>query len=215
MRPNGRRWDFVRFMSAGSNSTFAPAVVRGGGTRVRAANIFPAQRIPDWGRMKLPLNFLVQISQVGTLILACLGVWVAIITQRRQLNAQLFIEMRGRFQQLLRTFPSEAWLANGNPAHPLPESSREITDCTFYCLQLIADVYQLRRGGYVSARLWNVWEGEIRHTVQGRIFQREWEGLHVEFLHNPDFLSYINLLMTPKPQASAAPRPRDRSVAGV
>jgi len=148
--------------------------------------------------MKLPLDFLVQISQVGTLVLGSLGIWVAMITQRRQLNAQMFIEMRGRFQELLRLFPSEAWLANRNPSHPLPNPSREITDCTFYCIQLIVDVYQLRCGGNASARLWNTWEGEIAHTLEGQVFQREWQGLKVEFSHNEEFLHYINALMWSK-----------------
>jgi hypothetical protein len=165
--------------------------------------------------MKLPLDFLVQISQVGTLVLGSVGIWVAMITQRRQLNAQMFIEMRGRFQELLRLFPTEAWLANRNPSHPLPNPSREITDCTFYCIQLIADVYQLRRGGYISARLWNAWEREIKHTLEGPVFQREWEGLKVEFSHNRELLRHINALMGPKSQMGAAPQPVAPSVAGM
>ena len=165
--------------------------------------------------MKLPLDFLVQISQVGTLILASVGIWVGMITQRRQLNAQMFIEMRGRFQELLRLFPSEAWLADGNPSHPLPHSSREIRDCIFYCLQLLADVYQLRRGGYVSARLWNVWEREIQHTLKGPVFQREWETLRVEFSHNEEFLRYIDLMTGPRQRAGGDSRSYDPSAAGL
>jgi hypothetical protein len=55
-------------------------------------------------------------------------------------------------------FPTEAWLANRNPSAPLPQSSQEITECTLYCIQLIADVYHLRQGGYISHRLWSAWE---------------------------------------------------------
>jgi hypothetical protein len=118
--------------------------------------------------------------------------------QRRQLNAQVFIEVSGRFQALLRQFPTEAWLANRDPSQPLPPPSQEITDCTLYCLQLIADVYHLREGRYISRKLWLVWDREIRHTLEGPIFQREWKGLAVEFTHNHDFLRYINALMRPE-----------------
>jgi hypothetical protein len=69
------------------------------------------------------------------------------------------------------------WLANRNPNQLLPPSSREITDCTLYCFLLIADVYHVRQGGYISKALWKAWEGEIRHILDGRIFRREWEGL--------------------------------------
>jgi len=73
--------------------------------------------------MKIPPDFLVQLGQVGTLVLGSLGVWVALINQRRQLNAQMFIEVTGRFQELLRLFPTEAWLANRIPSQPLPPAS--------------------------------------------------------------------------------------------
>jgi len=155
--------------------------------------------------MKLPLDVLVPISQVGTLVLGSLGVWVALINQRRQLNAQMFIEISGRFKELLRLFPTEAWLANRNPGQPVPARSQEITDCTLYCLQLVADVYNLRQGRYISDKLWNVWEREIEHILEGRIFQREWESLAIEFAHNEDFLRYINALMRAKRMTSAAP----------
>ena len=148
--------------------------------------------------MNLPLNILVECSQVGTLVLGSLGVWIAMLNQRRQLNAQMFITITGRFQELLRLFPTEAWLANRNAAQPLPPRSREITDCTLYCLQLIADVYHLRQARYISDKLWSAWEREIKHILEGRIFQREWEWLEIEFSHNKDFLRYINTLMRPE-----------------
>src|SRR5580698_2030089 len=147
--------------------------------------------------MKLPTDVLIQCSQVGTLVLGSLGVCFALQNQQRQLNAQMFITISGRFQELLRLFPTEAWLANRNASQPIPPRSHEITDCTLYCLQLIADVYHLRQTRYISNKLWNAWEREIKHILEGRIFRREWEWLEVEFSHNDDFLNYINDLMKP------------------
>jgi hypothetical protein len=164
--------------------------------------------------MTLSRDVVVQLGQVGTLILGSLGVWVAMFNQRRQLNAQMFIEVSGRFQELLRLFPTEAWLANRNPSQPLPPSSHEITDCTLYCFQLVADVYQVHQGGYISKKLWNAWEREIKHILEGRIFRREWESLAVEFSHNAEFLDYINALMATKPKISAAPAPSDPLAGG-
>jgi hypothetical protein len=158
--------------------------------------------------MKIPTDVLVQCSQVGTLVLGSLGVWVAMINQRRQLNAQMFITISGRFQELLRLFPTEAWLANRNVSQPVPPRSHEITDCTLYCFQLIADVYHLRQGGFISDKLWNAWEREIKHTLAGRIFRREWEWLEFEFSHNDEFLNYINELMKANGMTSADPPTR-------
>ena len=75
-----------------------------------------------------PSDILVQLGQVGTLILGSLGVWVVMFNQRRQLNAQMFVEMSRRLQYLFRMFPTEAWLANRNPSAPLPPPSQEIPD---------------------------------------------------------------------------------------
>jgi hypothetical protein len=142
---------------------------------------------------------LVQIGQVGTIVIGSIGICVALVNQRRQLNAQMFIEFSGRFQDLLHLFPTEAWLANRNPSQPLPPPSQELTDCTLYCLQLIADVYYLHKGGYISKSLWMLWEREVKHTLQGPLFQREWAGVSAEFSHNPDFIQYIDTLMRCRP----------------
>jgi hypothetical protein len=164
--------------------------------------------------MPLSLEAVVQLSQVGTLILGSLGIWVSMLNQRRQLNSQMFIEVSGRFQELLRMFPTEAWLANRNPSQPLPPPSQEITDCTLYCLQLIADVYHVRRAGYISKRVWNAWEREIKHILEGRIFRREWKGLAIEFSHNEDFLRYINGLISPEAKLIPSAAPSDPVVDG-
>ena len=138
---------------------------------------------------------LVQIGQVGTLIIGSVGICVALLNQRRQLNAQMFIEFSRRFQELLRMFPTEAWLANRTPHQPLPAPSQELTDCTLYCVQFIADVYYLHVGGYISNKMWKLWEREIKHTLTGPVFLREWERVAAEFAHNGDFLQYIDALI--------------------
>jgi len=106
-----------------------------------------------------------------------------------------FIEVSGRFQELLRLFqPKPGWriviLINRCRL-----AAVEITDCTLYCFQLIADVYHVHQGKYISKALWVAWEREIKHILAGRVFRREWEVLAVEFSHNEDFLQYINGLM--------------------
>jgi hypothetical protein len=154
------------------------------------------------------------IVQVGTLLLASLGVLVAISNQRRQLNAQMFIELSKRFQELLRMFPTDAWLANRNPNQPLPPPSQAITDCTLLCFQLMADVYHVRRARYVSNAMYRGWEREMKHILQGRVFRREWEQLKVEFLHNEDFLRYINELIETEVKMVATAAPSDPLVDG-
>ncbi len=130
-----------------------------------------------------------QLGQIATLLVGSLGIFVALCNQRRQLNAQMFIEFSGRFQQLLRMFPKDAWLANLNPA--LPPPSQELTECVMYCFHYVADVYYLHRGGYVSVPLWRLWEREIKRTLIGPVFQRELDGVATQFYIDSEFLQYL------------------------
>jgi len=139
-------------------------------------------------------NITLILGQMGTLLIGSLGLGVALLTQRRQLNAQMFIEFSKRFEDLLRLFPTEAWLANRNPGQPLPPSSLELRDCTLYCIQFIADVYYLHKSRFISTRLWRIWEREIKLTLSGPLFKREWENVKTEFSHDQQFSHYITCL---------------------
>jgi hypothetical protein len=152
------------------------------------------------GGEKVFTELVTTIGQAGTVVVGSIGVFVALRNQHRQLNAQMFIEFSGRFQDLLRLFPTEVWLANRDSSQPMPPSSKAITDCTFYAVQFIADVYHLHKGGYISTNLWRLWEREIRSTLRGRVFQREWKNLSVEFAHSTEFVSYIDAIMNCRPQ---------------
>ena len=144
------------------------------------------------------IDVLAKLGNAGPITVGSLGLYVALRNQHRQLNAQMLIEFSKRFQEMLRLFPREAWLANGNPSMPMPPASQELADCTRYAMQLIADVYHLRRIGYISKRTWNVWERQIRQTLAGPVFKREWQGVSAEFAHSADFVRYINRVMGDK-----------------
>lgn len=133
--------------------------------------------------------------QAGAILVATVGIGVALLNQRRQMNSQMFIEFSRRFADLLRLFPTDAWLANRDPRQELPPSSKELTDCTLYCIQFISDVYYLHKGGYITNSLWRVWEREINRTLRGRLFKREWAAVESEFCHDRAFLHYINSLI--------------------
>ena len=141
------------------------------------------------------IDLLEKLGNSGTIAVGSLGIYVALRNQHRQLNAHTFIEFSKRFQELLRLFPTDAWLANRNPSKPMPPSTQEITDCTLYAMQLIFDVYRIHRAGYLAKRMWNIWEREIRKTITGPIFRREWQEVSAEFSHSADFVAYIDRIM--------------------
>ena len=139
------------------------------------------------------------IGQTGTVVVGSIGIVVALRNQNRQLNAQISLEISGRFQELLHLFPTDAWLANRNLSRPLPASTAEVTECTLYTLQFIADVYHLHKSGFISSRLWKLWEREIIRTLSGPVFLREWPDFRAEFDYSQDFVGYINSIMRSNP----------------
>jgi hypothetical protein len=143
-------------------------------------------------------DIVTQLGQVGPLIVGSVGICVALVNQRRQLNAQMFIEFSKRFQEMLRLFPTQAWLANRNPSQHLPPTSPEITDCSLYCIQFIYDIFHLHKARYISRKLWVLCELEIRRTLTGPVFRREWPEVAAEFAHNREFVCYVDALMNGK-----------------
>jgi hypothetical protein len=131
----------------------------------------------------------------GTLLVGGLGIAVALHNQTRQLKAQTYIEYSRRFEELLRLFPAEAWLANRNPSRPLPPPDREITACTLHCIQFVADVYYMHESGYISRRLWKLCEREMGRTLKGPLFRREWSVIADDFAHDPELFAYLSTLI--------------------
>jgi hypothetical protein len=66
----------------------------------------------------MAITFFVQLGQVRTLVVGSVGICVALINQRRQLNAQMLIDFSRRFQELLRLFPTERGLLTAVPTNP-------------------------------------------------------------------------------------------------
>jgi hypothetical protein len=74
-------------------------------------------------------------------------------------------------------------------------STQEITDCIRYAMQLIADVYHIHEAGYLTKRVWKLWEKEIRNTIPGPVFRREWQEVSAEFSRTAEFVAYIDRIL--------------------
>jgi hypothetical protein len=71
--------------------------------------------------MHVTLQLVVQIATLGTLLtgLISLVVWARIY--RRQVNAQVLIEIMARYATMFQSFPAHLWLAQLDSDQPLPE----------------------------------------------------------------------------------------------
>jgi hypothetical protein len=135
-------------------------------------------------------NFL-QVVQLSTIVIGFLGVAVSMRSHRRQMHAQMFIEFSARFHEVVRALPAQAWIPDEAGAETLPPRSEELTKASLQCFHIVAALFHLHKGGFISPELWQPWQRGIRRTMQGRLLQREWAALEKVFDHVPDFCRYM------------------------
>src|SRR4051812_26899107 len=74
---------------------------------------------------------------------AVLWLYVAVVTYRGQVNAQIFLDCNERYESILSSFPKEAWQARLNIKNALPDPSIELTLCALRFLNLSSEEYYL------------------------------------------------------------------------
>jgi hypothetical protein len=132
-------------------------------------------------------------AQVGTSISILLGVVTFVFGVRvykRQMNAQLFVEYTGRFEEIMKSFPENSWTARLNAAN-LPDPSEALSLSVLKHLNLCSEEFYLFKRRYLSADVWRIWEGEIKRTLATPLFVREWRTLKTEFASYPEFRSFV------------------------
>src|SRR5215475_4961250 len=105
---------------------------------------------------------LIQLAQLSTIVIGFLGVAVTLRSHRRQMYAQMFIEFSSRLHDVLGALPTQTWLTSDAVAEPIPPPSDALTKSCLQCFHVIAGVYSLKKGGYISPGLWRPWQGGIK-----------------------------------------------------
>jgi hypothetical protein len=119
------------------------------------------------------LNDLVQnFVTIGSAAIAGAAAYVAVYNNNRQLGAQIFLTYSNRLLTMRRSFSSDTYgLQFLDDQHDeLSVESRRVVVEGIYA---IFEFYSLRRYGYVSKRIWKVWEPDIEQLLKTPIVQSE------------------------------------------
>ncbi|HXK03398.1 MAG TPA: hypothetical protein VMS37_13410 [Verrucomicrobiae bacterium] len=138
---------------------------------------------------------LFQVVPACTILIGFLGVAVSLRSHRRQMYAQMYIEFSARFHDVLRTLPAQFWMSPGAEGQQMPPRNEELTKCCVQCFHIIADLYYLNRGGYITPGLWRPWRRAIKRAMQRPIMKREWLAVESNFDHDPDLCRFMRLLI--------------------
>jgi len=145
--------------------------------------------------MHVTLQSVVQIATLGTLVtgFVSLVVWARIY--RRQVNAQILIEITSRMATMFQSFPAQLWLAQLDSDQPLPERRAEFTVRAFQYSTIVVFAYLLRERRFLTNDVWAILQAEHRQTVASPWFVREWNVINGQFEMYPNFIGYVERLL--------------------
>jgi hypothetical protein len=136
-----------------------------------------------------------QLVQLGTILIGFLGVAVSLRSHRRQMYAQTYIEFSARLHRVLRTLPTQIWLEPVAEGGHLPPRNEELTKSCLQCFHIIADLYRLHQGGYITGDLWRPWQRGMKRAMQRPLLRREWLALESNFEHEAELCRYMRRLV--------------------
>ena len=132
-----------------------------------------------------------QLVQPCSILIGLLGVAVTLRSHRRQLHAQMYIEFSSRLHNMLRALPAQAWTEHAADGEQLPPRHDELTKSCLQCFHIIADLYHLHRGGFITLDLWRPWQRGIRRAMQRPVLRREWLAVEGSFDHDPELCRFM------------------------
>lgn len=152
----------------------------------------------------MSIDFIIQIGTLGSIIIGVIaflwGVIWGVTSYTRQMTAQVFLEYTKRYDEIMQSFPPDAWVARPNIESVLPNASPELSISVLRYLNLCSEEYYLCQRGYLSKEIWGIWEAELKRTLRTPLFRREWQELCGEFEAYPAFRSYVEAAQNQVPQ---------------
>jgi hypothetical protein len=140
-------------------------------------------------------DLIMLISSLLTALGGILWVYVAVVTYRGQMYAQVFLDCNARYEAIMASFPRDAIKWRLNIKEDLPPPSVDLTLSVMKYLNLSAEEYYLYRTGYVHKNVWNVWRKEMERTIRSPLIRREWSLIEKEFVEFPEFKSLVEELL--------------------
>jgi hypothetical protein len=134
------------------------------------------------------------------LLVASIVTAVAMLkTYKGQMNAQVFVDLNARYDEVLQSFPQSAWDARFNLDGVLPDASPELTIAVLRYLNLSSEEFYLYKRGILRRDVWSIWEGEMVRMLGSPLLRREWSTLASEFVSYPEFAAYVEQVQRTAP----------------
>ncbi len=141
----------------------------------------------DW------IEIIAQLTQIGTvasIVVAALAIRSNTQLSRKQWNVDVFTTYSQRHADLIHGFPNQVFFDRFDPAK-LPPRSVALTVAVRKYLTLICDVHYLFQQGYLDHSIWQIWQADLRRTLNSPLIAREWLDLKSDFQSFTAFLAFV------------------------
>ncbi len=133
------------------------------------------------------IDLLLKFFTIGSVLTSGIAIYTAVRNNSRQVGAQIFLNYSDRIRDLRVTF------GDGN------YSKQALLEAMF----VIFEFYSLRRQGYVSNSIWNIWESDITRLLNTDSFSLEWSSIRERFDTHPHFVVWVQSRRHAEREASA------------
>jgi len=122
------------------------------------------------------IDLLLKFITIGSVLLSGIAIYIGMRNNSRQIGAHIFLSYSDRIRSLRATLAEDNY-----PPHMLLET-----------MYLIFEFYSLRRRGYVSNSIWDIWESDITRFLSTESVRRKWGVLKDRFVSHPHFVGWVN-----------------------
>jgi hypothetical protein len=120
-------------------------------------------------------DLLLKLITISSMLTSGIAIYITVRNNSRQVGAQIFLTYSDRIRDLRVTL--------GDDNYP----RRALLEAMF----VIFEFYSLRRQGYVSNSIWNIWESDITRLLNTASFSQEWSSIRERFDTHPDFVVWV------------------------
>jgi len=109
----------------------------------------------------MTLQLVLQFATLVSLIVGFASLLNTLRTQKRQANAQVFLAYAGRYDDIMRSFPKDAFEARTVSAAEPPPTTPEFRVAALRYLNLCSEEFHLYRCRYLDRGVWKMWEAGL------------------------------------------------------
>lgn len=145
------------------------------------------------------LETAVQIATIATLVLTAGALLFALWSFRKQINCQVYLAYTQRYEAIMESFPEGALKTRLRLGETLPEPSEGLSVSLLRYLNFCSEEFFLCRAGFVSKKIWDIWQPEIERALRSPDLRREWRRIRIEFREYPDFFAFVEKTQSNEP----------------